>query len=434
MRTKCENLGKGVSSLEEKCNSLSVTVDNLNIQLERSVKGEAEMQNKVSDLTRTLTHSSSSQHDTQNRVAQLERSLAAVEQEKKNLEEKLEDSRQSVADIRRKRDALESQLLEATASLQKSESKANQLELSLQTSKSNLENSSQDKYLRDELGRLRKENDGLQERVREMTRKVQSLEDIKRSNDRKRHSSLSRSPGLYEQVDHVRSQIPLMGSGGGSAADLLTPTRPHRHPGSNEYLVKIRILEQENERHLRKIRSLEEQLSELESLHGSRVQDLLQERRKEREKETHRQKETIRQIEMSQLAREKIFKERIKGLEQQVELLKDQLSKELRRRQVLITESRGIGNEISELRQNLDQSLQNVYTATDGKTLDREAGRLNLSVDRYGPDITSRLTPSKLSVSVDNLSNGAARPVFSPGDRLRRTLHFDDDDLNRNFS
>ena len=37
-------------------------------------------------------------------------------------------------------------------------------------------------------------------------------------------------------------------------------------------MVKIRILEQENERQLRKIRALEQQLSELEQLHGARVQ------------------------------------------------------------------------------------------------------------------------------------------------------------------
>ena len=66
----------------------------------------------------------------------------------------------------------------------------------------------------------------------------------------------------------------------------------------------------------RKVRGLEQQLSELEILHGKRVQDLLQERRKEREKENYRQKEAVKQIEMTHLAREKIFKERIHGLEQ----------------------------------------------------------------------------------------------------------------------
>ena len=69
---------------------------------------------------------------------------------------------------------------------------------------------------------------------------------------------------------------------------------------------------------------------------------------------------------------------------QQVDVVKDQLNKEMRRRQTFIMESSGISNEISELRHNLDQSLQNVNATTDGRTLDREAGRLNMSVDRYG--------------------------------------------------
>ncbi len=409
MKTKCENLGKGVSSLEEKCSTLNVTVDNLNIQLERSVQEETELQEKLSDLNRNLTASRSSQYGTQNQVTHLERSLAAVDEEKRVFAEKLDASRLAVQEAKEKRDVLESQLAESQSALLKSESKVNQLELSLQTSRTNLENSSQDKYLRDELGRLRRENDGLLERIREMTKKLQALEDNKLVLERRKLLGHSKSPGSFEQVDHVRSQIPLMSGGKSPDNQQHFVSSYHRHPGTNEYLVKIRILEQENERYKRKIRSLEQQLADLENLHSSRVQELLQERRREREKETDKQRANVRQMEASQLSREKIFKERILGLEQQVELLKDQLAKELRRRQVLITESTGISNEISELRQNLDQSLQNVYVATDGKTLDREAGRLNLSVDRYGPDITSRLTPSKLSVSVDNLSNNIRR-------------------------
>jgi hypothetical protein len=32
----------------------------------------------------------------------------------------------------------------------------------------------------------------------------------------------------------------------------------------------------------------------------------------------------------------------------------------------------------------------------DSRILDREAGRLNSTVDKYGADLASRLTPSKL--------------------------------------
>ena len=63
----------------------------------------------------------------------------------------------------------------------------------------------------------------------------------------------------------------------------------------------------------------------------------LQERRKERDKDNMRQKESIRQMEESLKARERIYKERIKGLEGQTEVLKEQLSKEMRRRQVFIS-------------------------------------------------------------------------------------------------
>jgi chromosome segregation ATPase len=446
LKTKCDNLGRGVSTLEDKCNNLSVTVDNLNIQLERSVKNEADVQDKVSILNRNVNASYSSSNDAQDRVAQLERSLAKTNNEKQSFEEQLDESRQSTNEMKRRIDALEDQLSDAQAVLQKSESRANQLELSLQTSRANHENNSTDNYIRDELGRLRRENDQLQDRLRDMTRKLTMLEDDKRdlekrvvlSTPQSKSRSMLASPvsGYNEQVDHVRTQIPLMSGG------QRTPTpgsHHHAHAGSNENLVKIRILEQENERFLRKIRGLEQQLSELESLHGSRIQELLQERRKEREKENQRQRESVRQVETSQLAREKIFKERINGLEQQVDVLKDQLSKEMRRRQTLISESSGIANEITELRHNLDQSLQNVFAATDGRTLDREASRLNKSVDRYGSDYTSRLTPSKLneshrkaSASVDNLSNhrrstaSTSNPSFSSS-KIRRTLHFGED-------
>jgi hypothetical protein len=68
-------------------------------------------------------------------------------------------------------------------------------------------------------------------------------------------------------------------------------------------------------------------------------QELLQERRRERDKDNQRQKEAMRQMESSLSSREKIFKERINGLEEQVDVLKDQLSKEMRRRQTFIAGS-----------------------------------------------------------------------------------------------
>lgn len=184
---------------------------------------------------------------------------------------------------------------------------------------------------------------------------------------------------------------------------------------------KIRILVQENERHLRKIKGLEQQLMDLEQVHGLRIQELLQERRRERDKENNRQKETIRQMEISLAARERIYKDRIRGLEEQMELLKDQLSKEMRRRQVFISSTSGLTHDIGELRSNLDASLDKVANTESFKLesglLESETSRLNSTVDRLGSEYLSRLTPSKLdrgispnirraisSNSVDNLA------------------------------
>ena len=302
---------------------------------------------------------------------------------------------------------MENDLEDAEAAMHKSESKVNQLQLSLYESKASLENNAADNYLREELEKLRKDNQSLQGSLKDMTKKLSRLESDKRDLERKLAVSSATvatpSPRISE---HVRSQIPLLGGRSPSG------TGSHAH---GENLVKVRLLEEENQRLMRKIKSLEQQLSEIEVLHGKRVTELLNDRRREREKENGRQREVLRQLEGNQSARDKIFKERIQGLELQVNQLKDQLSKEMRRRQTLITESSSINHEISELRQNLDQSLFVVNEQTDGRTLDREASRLNLSVDKFGPDYVSRLTPSKL---------GPAKSTSTPK-HPRRNLQFD---------
>ena len=290
--------------------------------------------------------------------------------------------------------------------MHKSESKVNQLELSLYESKTSLENNAADNFLREELVKLRKDNQSLQTGLHDLTRKISRLESDKRDLERKLTTSATTatSPRISE---HVRSQIPLLGGRSPSAGG----TGSHAH---GESLIKVRLLEEENQRLLRKIKSLEQQLSDIEILHGKRVTELLNDRRREREKENGRQREVLRQLEGNQSSRDKIFKERIQALEHQVNLLKEQLSKEVRRRQTLITETSSINNEISELRQNLDQSLFVVNEQTDGRTLDREASRLNLSIDKFGPDYVSRLTPSKLG------------PTSSSTPKYRRNLQFDD--------
>ena len=47
LKNKAEKLSRGVTSLEDKCSDLSCTVDNLNSQLEKSLKNEDDLQNKA---------------------------------------------------------------------------------------------------------------------------------------------------------------------------------------------------------------------------------------------------------------------------------------------------------------------------------------------------------------------------------------------------
>ena len=69
--------------------------------------------------------------------------------------------------------------------MHKSESKVNQLQLSLYESKASLENNAADNYLREELEKLRKDNQSLQGSLKDMTKKLSRLESDKRDLERK---------------------------------------------------------------------------------------------------------------------------------------------------------------------------------------------------------------------------------------------------------
>merc|ERR1712029_564323 len=131
---------------------------------------------------------------------------------------------------------------------------------------------SNDTYLKDELSRIRRENESLLEQVQDLSKRLTMLDRDKKDIEKKLSNVKLQQKsmiGSNDQVDHyrsqlghVRSQIPLVSAGG-----------PHAHA---EQMVKMRGLEQDNERLVRKIRGLEQQLSDLELLHGKRVQELLQ--------------------------------------------------------------------------------------------------------------------------------------------------------------
>lgn len=171
----------------------------------------------------------------------------------------METFKQQVQDSKRSHDHLQDKIDHLQQDLQRSETRANDLELKFERSKSHLENGSQDNYLREELGRLRRESNSAKEKVKELRKTVTFLETEKSDLERR----LQKSPRGHDQVDlPLRSQIPLM-----SAA----ATGQY----NTESVVKVKILEQENERFIRKIRGLENQLAELEKAHGQRIQELL---------------------------------------------------------------------------------------------------------------------------------------------------------------
>ena len=90
LKVKCDNLGHGISTLEDKCNGLEVTVDNLNVQLEKSLKNESDLHDKVGDLSQTLNLRDSHGHQTEERLAKADRNLEREKVEKDVLQRQLE--------------------------------------------------------------------------------------------------------------------------------------------------------------------------------------------------------------------------------------------------------------------------------------------------------------------------------------------------------
>ena len=84
----------------------------------------------------------------------------------------MEASKQQNMDLKYSQETIQDKLSQLQNDLQRSESRGNQLELNLQTSKVHLENSSQDNYLREELGRLRRESNAATDKIRELKKTV----------------------------------------------------------------------------------------------------------------------------------------------------------------------------------------------------------------------------------------------------------------------
>ena len=369
----------------------------------RRSRVEAELQAKAEQLQRELGERSQIDGAASEQNGALQRQLLESEQERRLLEDRLENSKHAAREARGEMKEMENTVTDMTRRLGEAERGRQEAEERLAQAGCN---AGADNYLKEELNKTRKENIGLTEKVKELERKVKRVrsERIEKSELIRDHSSKAVTDFSSERI--VRTQIPLLSGRGGAES-----------PETGEHLVRIRILEQEVERHLRRVASLEQQLGELESGHQARLAEMLKERKMERDRDHSRHASSLKQLEHSLNSRERMYKERIAGLEDQVHVLRDQLTKEARTRRSYISNSQLLSSDVSELRRQLDQSLDIVQNSSraglESGLLEREASRLEQTVARQaGRENLSRLTPSK------------QRPP-SPGDRHQRSSSLD---------
>ena len=391
--------------LVSECDHLEAQLDQMSGRLTRAEaeagrrsRVEAELQAKAEQLQRELGERSQLDGAATEQNGALQRQLLESEQERRLLEDRLENSKHAAREARSEVKEMENTVTDMTRRLGEAERGRQEAEERLAQAGCN---AGADNYLKEELNKTRKENIGLTDKIKELERKVKRVrtERIERSDIIRDHS---KAVSDFSSERIVRTQIPLLSGRGGAES-----------PETGEHLVRIRILEQEVERHLRRVASLEQQLVELENSHQARLEETLKERKMERDRDHSRHASSLKQLEHSLNSRERMYKERIAGLEDQVHVLRDQLTKEARTRRSYINNSQLLSSDVSELRRQLDQSLDIVQNSSraglESGLLEREASRLEQTVARQaGRENLSRLTPSK------------QRPP-SPGDRHRST-------------
>ena len=375
-----------MSLLSGDCEDLQRQVSHLSSQLARaegdlgrSCRAEQELRSSLEQTRSQLEERDDVDGVMRDQNSSLQRQVLELEQERRLLEERLENSKAVSKDARKELAEAEESMAEVSRRLSEAERGRQEAEQRLAQAGSNV---GADNYLKEELNKTRKENISLAEKVKELERRVKQIKTERVEKCEVVNSSYSSKMMTDQSERVVRSQmIPLLSGRGG--------------PESGEHQVRIKILEQEVERHLRRVESLNQQLSELEAQHRARVEEMLQERKVEREKDHTRHASSLKQLEHSLNSRERMYKERISGLEEQVHILRDQLSKEARSRRSFLNSSHLLSNDVSELRRQLDMSLDIVQNSSraglESGLLEREASRLE--------EVTARLTPSKRPAS-----------------------------------
>ena len=388
-QTRAASLTSECEDLDRQVSQLSSQLARAEADLSRGSRLEQELRSSVEQARSQLEDRSEVDGVMREHNSSLQRQVLELEQERRLLEERLENSKVVSKDVKKEAKELEDSMLEVTRRLSEAERGRQEAEQRLAQAGCNV---GADNYLKEELNKTRKENIGLTEKVKELDRKVRQMkvEKVERV-----ESSYTSKMSDQRSDRIVRTQIPLLSGRGG----LGGPEAGE----SGEHLVRIRILEQEVERHLRRVDSLTQQLAEVESQHRARVEEMMKERKVEREKDHTRHASSLKQLEHSLNSRERMYKERISGLEEQVHILRDQLNKEARSRRSFLNSSQVLSNDVSELRRQLDQSLDIVQNSSraglESGLLEREASRLEETLARQGREVTARLTPSRRAAS-----------------------------------
>ena len=417
LRLKCDDLSRDVTSLENKCSTLNRTVDNLHSQLDEINTLDTDKVSETNDFKNIIEQKMLNEEN----IHRLERSLQVSQSEKNLFEKKLNTLKNNFDNLSALKSNAEKTIHDLKEELQRSESKLNATNIELYNTKLALESNGPDDAVRNELVRVRKEKETLYKQLQDANSKLAIAEADKLEYERrfiKQKSKISSTAqDMIKQVDHVRTQIPLVAAG---VFDQQSGSQARTHL-TQHHILKIRIAEQETERQRKKVKALEEQLASLEKLQIERINALLFERQKEKEKDQKRHQHEVLRCQETLLARERIYKERINGLEKQIETLRDQLDKELKRRKIFISNTSGINNDITHLRSNLDESLQNIAsnsykyrTTTDlGKNLNRESSRLQ--------ELGKKFEQSSSTSKVRNTHVQSTLPMS----KAKRTLSFE---------
>lgn len=375
VQERAKSLSKRTNELEEQCASLKLTVERLNLSLERSAEGESELKGKLQNLNRSLTESATSGHNLQEKVHQLQRALASSETERQALQERLESIRKSLSESKKGNQSLTDKVQQLRQELSNAQHGYRDLENQIHaTEKIMTQHQEGEQENLQTIQKLQAEKQSLQSAVAELRRSIAQLEAERRDFDRSHLQMEKDKNALRKTIDKVERER------------LFTEELANRSTFDKSVIDRTAAtLEKENMELQHRLQTLEAQLGDREQHHAQRMVDVTSRHRKQKEAELDRLRSAYQQAQRTLDSREKSHRQRVIGLEQQVQLLKDQLNQEIRKRQLYVLRSAKTGDEIRELRSVLDQSLKTVSkdNALDAFLLESEARKLDSAVDRH---------------------------------------------------